>query len=307
MKILEPTDEAIHFAAEALKAGGLVGFPTETVYGIAADATNREAVLDTFRLKRRPAENPLIVHVTSLEMAEPLVLGLSERACRLAKLFWPGPLTMVLPKSALVPDEVTGGRDTVAVRAPRSPEAHAILAGAGRALTAPSANIFMGLSPTRAEHIPPEILGGLACAIDGGPCMVGVESTVLDCTGPVLKVLRPGGISQALIQGMLQEEVAADDAAGQRSPGGYKRHYSPRTPLRLVDRLGPFDSGIGFEAPQNAWQFQLPDDPDAYARALYAALYALDRMVRLELLVELPPDTAEWVAVRDRLRKAANS
>jgi len=306
MKILQPTDDAIRFAAQALKSGELIGFPTETVYGIGADATNREAILKTFALKKRPADNPLIVHVMSLAAAEPLVTGIPESAQRLAKMFWPGPLTIVLPKSDVVPMEATGGLDTVAIRVPMNPESMAILAEAGIPVTAPSANPFMGLSATRAEHIAPEILNGLACVIDGGPCLYGVESTVVDCSGPEVHILRPGGIARDLVELALGTKLVAADSSERRSPGSYKRHYSPKTPVRLVDNLGPFDSGIGFSTPQNRWQIQLPMDPSKYARELYASLYALDRMARLEILIETPPDNREWETVRDRLIKAAN-
>jgi len=304
VKILPPTDEAILFAADALRSGELIGLPTETVYGIAADAANQDAILKTFSLKGRPAENPLIVHVSSLVNAEPLVSAIPESARRLAKTFWPGPLTLVLPKSSKVPNVVTGGLDTVAIRVPRHPVALAILEAAGMALTAPSANPFMGLSPTRADHIAPDVLAGLACVVDGGPCDVGVESTVVDCSGDLVSILRPGGVSRAMIEIMLGEPVLTSAESERRSPGMYRRHYSPKTPLRLVEKLGPFDAGVGFDAPLNSRQIQLPLNPQQYARHLYESFYTLDQMARLELLVESPPKGAEWEAVWDRLKKA---
>lgn len=214
---------------------------------------------------------------------------------------------MVLRKTDRIPSEATGGLDTVAIRVPAHPVALAILQAAGTPLTAPSANEFMGLSPTRAEHISPKILEGLACVIDGGPCGVGVESTVVDCTGNEVTILRPGGISRAIIEIMLKTDIKLGAGDDHRSPGSYRRHYSPKTRVRLVDSLGPFDAGIGFNPPQNIRQIQLPADPDDYARELYASLYKLDSMGRLELLIEMPPDTMEWEAVWDRIEKASGS
>lgn len=304
MNILEPDDNAIRFAAKALKSGELVGFPTETVYGIAADATNPDAVLKTFQLKRRPAENPLIVHVPSLAEAEQLVTEIPESAKILARWFWPGPLTIVLPKSKVLPLEVTGGLDTVALRMPRHPVALAIMVETGRPLSAPSANAFMGLSPTTAQNIAPEIVKGLACVVDGGACEVGVESTVVDCCGPNVVVLRPGGISRRVIEIALGAPTSFLMPTEHRAPGMYLRHYSPLTSVRLVETLGPSDAGIGFDAPKNAFQIQLPRDPAQYAKALYSSLNSLDQMGRPELLIEFPPETDAWEAVWDRIQKA---
>lgn len=307
MKILQPTDDAIRFAAKALRNGELIGLPTETVYGIGASALDREAILKTYRLKRRPSENPLIVHVNSLAAAVDLVASIPDSAVALAKAFWPGPMTLVLPKSSVVPIEATGGLDTIAIRVPTSPEAQAVIVEAGLPVAAPSANTFMGLSPTRAEHISPEILSGLACVIDGGPCLVGLESTVIDCTGPELKILRPGSITKTLIEARTDYKVSSDDLPVHRSPGQYSRHYSPKTPIRLVEELGPLDSGICFGEPQNSFQLQLPSDPTGFARGLYSALHALDEMARLEILIEEPPQGDFWDTVWDRLNKAAGS
>jgi len=305
MKILQPTDEAIRLAAEALRSGELIGLPTETVYGIAADATNRDAVLKTFELKRRPAENPLIVHVASIADAEALVASIPESAIKLASLFWPGPLTIVLPKGGVVSELVTGGLDTVAIRVPRHPVALAILVEAGIPLSAPSANAFMGLSPTKAENIAPEVLRGLTFVIDGGACDVGVESTVVDCSESEVAILRPGGISRLMIEWALGSPVQSRVATEHRSPGMYLRHYSPRTSVRLVEELGPVDPGITFGTPQNNYQIQLPVDPAEYARSLYSSLHTLDQLNRLELLIEMPPKNDEWETVWDRIEKAA--
>jgi len=307
MKILQPTDEAIKFAARALQNGELIGLPTETVYGIGASALNSAAIRKTFDLKRRPAENPLIVHVTSLEAASNLVSSIPDAARKLAKAFWPGPMTMVLPKTSLVPDEATGGLSTVAIRVPMSPVALAILFESGLPVTAPSANMFMGLSPTQADRIAPEILSGLACVIDEGPCHFGIESTVIDCTGSDLTILRPGAITRRMIETLTGLKVSPAAAEERRSPGMYRRHYAPKTPIRFVEALGPFDAGIGFSEPQSKYQFQLPKEPAGYSQRLYSTLYSLDQMSRLQILVESPPDDPEWEAVWDRLKKATGT
>ncbi len=305
MKILSPSAESIDFAVSALHTGQLVGLPTETVYGIGANAANPEAVLKTFQLKRRPAENPLIVHVDSLESAAQLISELTEPAIKLAEAFWPGPLTLVLRKNSVIPGIVTGSLDTVAVRVPGHPVALELLRAAQLPVSAPSANAFMGLSPTRAEHIAPEILKGLSCVLDGGPCDVGVESTVIDCSSDVPAILRPGGITRAQIEGVLGQAAGRRVLSEHRSPGMYLRHYSPRTAVRLVQELDETEAGITFRAPLNSGQRQLPLSAPEYARALYATLFELDQLGQAELLIEMPPQTQEWEAVWDRIEKAA--
>ncbi|MDR3689969.1 MAG: L-threonylcarbamoyladenylate synthase [Fimbriimonas sp.] len=304
MKILAPDEIGIAFAADALRRGGLVGMPTETVYGIAAVAVNRDAVLRTFELKGRPVDNPLIVHIASADQVHLVASSFPAIARFLADAFWPGPLTLVLPKLPVVPDEVTGGLQTVAVRVPSHPVARSLIASVGLPLSAPSANAFMGLSPTRAEHVAPEIMEGLECVLDGGPCEVGLESTVVDCTGDAPIILRPGGITRSQIEitvGKLSDRATSE----RRSPGTYRRHYSPRTPLRVIERLGDADAGIVLSVdPSCPNQIRLPSDPVGYGSGLYAALYTLDRQSYGEIFVEAPPQTGEWEAVWDRLRKA---
>jgi len=306
MKILEPTEDAISEAVTALRNGWLVGLPTETVYGIAAIATDEGAVRSTFALKGRPAENPLIVHVASMRQVEAITLSIPGLAIKLAEAFWPGPMTLVLPKSSIVPDTVTGGLGTVAVRIPRHPVALRILKAVNAPLSAPSANEFMGLSPTRAEHISPRILQGLACVIDGGPCEIGVESTVVDCSSQRPAILRPGGITQEQVESVIGS-LSQFQPFERRSPGLYAKHYSPKTPLRLVSELDPTGAGIVFGEPQNQDQIQLPSDPAGFASKLYATLFELDGRGLNEILVEAPPRSNEWAAVWDRLSKAAAS
>jgi L-threonylcarbamoyladenylate synthase len=280
--------------------------PTETVYGLAADALNPAAVRATFAAKGRPADNPLIVHVLDLEGARRVAREIPEAAAKLAEAFWPGPLTLVLPKRPEVPAEVTAGLDTVAVRVPAHPVARALLKRWDGPLTAPSANLFSGLSPTRPEHLEPRLLEHVALVLDGGACEVGIESTVLDLTVDPPRILRPGGVGRSEIERVLGKPVGLlreQEDAG-RSPGTFPRHYSPRTPLVLVDRLSPDQAGLTFSAPQNKGQIQLPADPPQYARRLYDALHTLDKAGFPALHVESPPRGDEWESVWDRLRRA---
>ncbi len=304
MSILLPTDEAIDLAVQALRSGKLIGLPTETVYGIGANALDRDAVLATFRLKGRPADNPLIVHVSSLEQVQQIASSIPTFAYDLARAFWPGPLTLVLPKQPTISNEVTAGLNTVAVRVPSHPVALKILTRADIPVSAPSANTFMSLSPTRAEHIEQKIQDGLACVIDGGACEIGIESTVVDCSSTYPVVLRPGVISREQIEGVVGQ-VGNEAPRQRKSPGTYPRHYSPVTPVRIVERLERKDSGIVFSIPLNERQIQLPIDPLIAASLLYASLYALDRMNLSEILIQAPRDLPEWEAFWDRIRKAA--
>jgi len=317
--ILEASEENIARAARAIREGKLVGMPTETVYGIAADATNVAAVRQTFSVKGRPAGNPLIVHLASIEAVSDVALEFPHVARALAEAFWPGPLTLVLPKRDCIPAEVTAGLDTVAVRIPAHPVAHRLLELAVCPVSAPSANVFTRLSPTRAADIAPEIAGRLEVILDGGSCEFGIESTVVDCSSGGVRVLRLGALSSAEIQGALDRSGAdqtlahvprshdeADGSAGSafRSPGQFAKHYAPRTPLALVERLAESDVGLTFGIAKGTGQISMPLDPRAYAATLYAALATLDRIGAGRISVESPPDGPEWDAVRDRLRRA---
>ena len=295
--ILPPTPENIALAATALQRGELVGMPTETVYGLAADLWNPLALRATFAAKGRPADNPLIVHVAHLEQLDALVAEWPVDARRLAERFWPGPLTLVLPKREEVPLEATGGLDTVAVRVPAHPVALRLIDAAGTPLTAPSANPFMGLSPTRPEHVMVAAL-----VLDGGPCVVGIESTVIDLSEGEPRLLRPGGIPRAAVEATLRKTLAGK-AEARRAPGDYPRHYAPRTPVRLADRLGPHDTGLTFDGPHEG-QIRLPLDPAAYAISMYAALHRLDALGLGEIVIQAPPRAEAWEAVWDRLERA---
>lgn len=301
--ILPPTEANIRAAGEAIRRGERVGMPTETVYGIAVDATSPEAVASVFALKGRPADNPLIVHIAHLEQLSQVVKEVTKDAERLIERFWPGPLTLVLPRAATVPDAVTGGGATVAVRVPAHPVALRLIDAAERPLAAPSANAFMRLSPTRAEDVSPEIGWGLFAVLDGGPCAIGIESTVIDLTDEP-RLLRPGGVPRAQIEAALHRELAAP-AGERRSPGMYPRHYSPKVPLRLVGCLGSGDAGLTFDEPTGPDQTRMPASPAAYAIALYAALHRLEESGVEEILVQAPSQSSEWEAVRDRLERAS--
>lgn len=277
--------------------------PTETVYGLAADALNPVAVRSVFAAKSRPADNPLIVHVHSVDEVESIAAERPDSMLQLAKAFWPGPLTMVLPKRRDVPSEVTGGGNTVAVRVPAHPVALELLREVGGPICAPSANAFMALSPTRAEDVNPDLPG--FAILDGGPCQIGIESTVLDLTSGQPKLLRKGVITADAIGEVLGLRVETGDGDGEKkSPGNYPRHYAPQTPLVLVDCLAEGQPGLGFEG-NFQHQRTMPREPLAYARELYSALHDLDRLGFETIFVERPPTTPEWAAVWDRLTRAS--
>jgi L-threonylcarbamoyladenylate synthase len=233
-----PDAAALTRAADCLRRGGLVAFPTETVYGLGVHALDRAAVQRLFAAKGRPATDPLIVHIVSVEHLRDLVLSVPDAARDLAARFWPGPLTLVLPRSPQVPDEVTAGLSTVAVRVPAHPVARALLAAAGIPVAAPSANLFSRPSPTRASHVLDDLAGRIDLVVDGGPTQVGVESTVLDLSGQVPTILRPGAVSLEMLRTILPrvEWRSGEPVRGAMpSPGMLERHYSPRAPLTLYD------------------------------------------------------------------------
>lgn len=305
-KIVAATLKNIGAAAEAIKSGKLVIMPTETVYGLAADATNSAAVRKIFTAKERPTENPLIVHIADIAQLESITKDVSADAHLLAERFWPGPLTLVLPKNESVPEEVTGGLDTVAVRMPAHPVALSLIRRAGVPIAAPSANRFMKLSPTKAEHVDSVLARRVELVLDGGPAKVGVESTVVDCSGEYVRILRPGGVSRGDIEACLGHPLGQnppDDI--RRSPGMYARHYAPKATVKLVDKLGEKQAGLTFSTPENDKQIKMPKSVAAYSSVLYDNLHKLDRMRVSTIYVQQPPEGEEWEAVRDRLTKAS--
>lgn len=323
-------DHAVKRAAELLRAGELVALPTETVYGLAANALDPRAVAKIFAAKGRPAHNPLIVHIVGLDQARACVATWTPRADALARAFWPGPLTLVLPRSAAIPDLVTAGGDTVGLRWPSHPFIQAVLRECGFPLAAPSANLSNRVSPTNASHVFEQLGDALALIVDGGQSQVGIESTVLDIAAGSARVLRPGMIHAASLVAVLGEslagspEPATSPSGTLRSPGLLQKHYSPRARLILLTWADEADLNrqVGalclnrarchvlahthVPAPEGFGRVCLiPHDAEAFARALYAELHSCDAHGAETILVELPPATPEWAGVIDRLRRAA--
>ena len=334
----KPAPEGIARAADILRSGGLVAFPTETVYGLGAHALDPAAVQRVFAAKGRPAEDPLIVHVHNAEALAALSVDVPPVATALASRFWPGPLTMVVRRSAVVPREVTAGLDTVAIRVPAHPIAHALISKAAIPVAAPSANLFSRPSPTRAEHVLQDLDGRIDLLIDGGPTSVGVESTVLDVTGEVPTILRPGAVTLEMIrtvvpEARLREGAMSEPSGGMKSPGLLSRHYSPRAPLTLyegatsqviarmaADAVGIIARGqrVGVVAFNEDEFPDLPTerfflvrigserDPAAVAASLYNALRTLDTApVDLILCRTFADQSGLMTAIHDRLRRAA--
>ena len=301
-------DEDLRRAAELLRAGRLVAFPTETVYGLGANALDAEAVGRIFAAKGRPATSPLIVHVDSVEMASSLVTEWPASANALAAQFWPGPLTLVLPKTALVPDRVTAGLGTVGLRIPAHPVALALIREAGIPVAAPSANRFTELSPTTATHVREALGDRVDLVLDGGPCTVGIESTVLSLAGGVPRLLRPGMITQAQLESIIGPvELPAASHGAHAAPGMHPQHYQPKTPLFHGP---PPKEGRGAylwwnESRPSTRSVRMPSDPSAYAAALYETLHRLDAEGWDYIAVEPVPLSIEWAGIRDRLTRAA--
>jgi L-threonylcarbamoyladenylate synthase len=296
---------SISEAAEILRSGGLVAFPTETVYGLGANALDPAAIQKVFEMKGRPETSPLIVHVASVEMARGLVTEWPPLAEELARQWWPGPLTMVLPKDSRVPASVTAGLPTVGVRMPNHPLALALIQAAGVPVAAPSANRFTGLSPTSADHVK-AAFGDAVAVLDGGPCSVGIESTVVAIEGGELKLLRPGMISL----GEMEQAAAHGAGVAHPAPGMHEKHYSPRTrlilvrgPAELPDRTGAYVWRVALGPA--ARSVRMPLDAGPYASQLYRVLHQLDAENWPWIAVETPPDAPDWAAIRDRLHRAA--
>jgi L-threonylcarbamoyladenylate synthase len=296
-------------AAEILRRGGLVAFPTETVYGLGADATNRVAVRRIFEVKRRPATSPLIVHVDSEEMAREYAAQWPRAASELAERFWPGPLTLVLPKKAIIPDEVTAGLGTVGLRVPAHPVALDLIRTAGLAVAAPSANRFTQLSPTTAGHVRDSLGDAIDLILDGGSTPVGIESTVLSLVEDRPVLLRPGMISKQELEEILGDVAELGPTSGAHpSPGMHHRHYSPRTKLLLItpDERPVGGRGVVVSHRPNALDaLLLPAAPKDYAAALYATLHELDGQGLDWIAVERVPESDAWAGIRDRLARAA--
>jgi L-threonylcarbamoyladenylate synthase len=326
-----PDETAIARAAECLRGGGLVAFPTETVYGLGVHALDASAVRRLFDAKGRPATDPLIVHVPDVQALAALVEIVPATAMALAGRFWPGPLTLVLRRSRLVPDEVTAGLDTVAIRVPAHPVARALLEAAAIPIAAPSANLFSRPSPTRASHVLEDLDGRIDLVIDGGATTVGVESTVLDLSRQPPTILRPGAVTLEMLRPLVSDVRLAEPSpsgGAMPSPGLLEKHYSPRAPLTLyaganaidallrdADEAQAHGSRVGVlvgagdvdAARQRAWVVcEIGPDAEAIARGLYAALRELDTAgVDVILARAFPIEGGLGVAIHDRLRRAA--
>lgn len=289
-------------AADLLRQGRLVAIPTETVYGLAADATQEEAIRMVFALKGRPADHPLIVHLGEASWAAHwgVLPPLFER---LAERFWPGPLTMVVPRLARVSSLITGGQDTVALRMPRHPLTLETLLALGQPVVAPSANRFGHTSPTRAEHVRAEFPE--LDVLDGGPCPVGLESSIVDLSGPQPRLLRPGQLSRVTLE-EVTGPLASFEAGAPRVPGALDRHYAPRTLTRWDDGQQPAGrwGWLGFSSRRATAEALMPNSAEAYGARLYAALRELDEAGLEVIVVERPPQDSDWEAVLDRLRRA---
>ena len=302
-------------AAQILRAGGLVAFPTETVYGLGADASNAKAVSRLYAVKRRPATHPVIIHFASPKDALSWASGVPESAHQLAKRCWPGPLTLILKRSPLAQDFVTGGQTTVGLRVPSHPVARQLLKEFAGGIAAPSANRFGRVSPTTAAHVREDLGQDVDQVLEGAAGEVGIESTILDLSSGAPVLLRPGHVSREELKRILKSEILDPTSASPRHSGGLERHYAPRTPARLVpthalDReisaLKERVAVLAFSRPDERVDYwlRMPREPQAYAQRLYAALRELDGAGCERILVETPPESAEWAAVRDRLKRA---
>jgi L-threonylcarbamoyladenylate synthase len=323
---LAPGEDVIQRAAAVIRAGGLVAFPTETVYGLGSNALDAKAVERIFAAKGRPTRNPIIVHVLGASAGRELAAAWPSAAGRLADRYWPGPLTLVLPRTDRVPDAVTAGGPTVALRAPAHPVAQALLGASGVPIAAPSANRSTRLSPTRAEHVLAGLDGLIDLVLDGGPTAGGLESTVIDVTDDPPRLLRPGLVPPAEIARVvgaldMAASVAPAGDAVLRSPGTMSRHYAPGTAVEChegpaIDRVaGLCRQGLRvawipwgnapIESLRGATIVVLPPDASAYGAELYAVLHDLDAQGLDRIVVELPPVADDWLAVRDRLLRAS--
>ena len=319
-RIVPATTAAIADAAAALRAGDLVAFPTETVYGLGADAANAQAVRRIFAAKGRPADHPVIVHLATAAHAADWARAMPEPARRLAAAFWPGPLTLILPRAPHVSDLLTGGQDSVGLRVPSHPVARDLLAAFGGGIAAPSANRFGRISPTTAAHVADDLGGAVALILDGGACPVGIESTIVAFTDDEPVLLRPGGIGIDLLARVLGRAPRAPDAAAPRASGTLASHYAPRTPAVLIapralraeiaqfdehdERVAVLARTVVRPAEFSDLWISAPAAAAGYAHDLYANLRALDAADADVIAIEAVPDDDAWLAVRDRLARA---
>ena len=317
MFLSECTAEMISNAAQTLKDGALVAFPTETVYGLGADATSAKAVARIYEVKGRPADHPLIVHIASMDSIGDWAIDIPEYAIKLARDYWPGPMTLILKRSELAQDFITGNQNTVGLRVPAQPIALALLKEfaklGGKGIAAPSANRFGAVSPTTAAAVMDELIPFLNIDVDrildGGPCLVGVESTIIDCTKPAPQILRPGAITKEMIEETTGLAVVSEGKTEIRVSGALDSHYSPKAQV-VINAMA--ESGEGFIAlatittPNGAIRLAAPNTVEQYARDLYAALREGDARELTKIAVILPEGDGLAEAIRDRITKAAH-
>jgi L-threonylcarbamoyladenylate synthase len=324
VRVVRATQVEIETAVQALRDGELVAFPTETVYGLGANAQNPAAVRKIFEVKGRPPNHPVIVHLDSPRYLHRWVREVPDSATRLAEAFWPGPLTMVMPRAPNVHDVITGGQDTIAIRVPAHPMAQQLLTAFGGGIAAPSANRYGRLSPTRAEHVREELGETIRVILDGGECQIGLESTIVsfESSGTV-RLLRPGSVTAAQMRGVVGELLVGADRVSPRVPGSVPAHYAPSTALTIVpsgeiDAQADAASSGGRRVAVLAQRLPLRSHkyvtwinagrrPESYGRDLYTNLRTLDKAGCLRILVQDVPEGERWEAIRDRLLRAATS
>ncbi|HEY4340191.1 MAG TPA: L-threonylcarbamoyladenylate synthase [Steroidobacteraceae bacterium] len=321
VKVVRASQVDIDAAVQALRDGDLVAFPTETVYGLGANAQNPAAVRKIFEAKGRPLNHPVIVHLDSPKFLHRWVSEVPDAASRLAERFWPGPMTLVMPRATNVHDIVTGGQDTVAIRVPSHPMAQQLLTAFGGGIAAPSANRYGRLSPTRAEHVRDELGDVVRMVLDGGESQIGLESTIVACEGDKVRLLRPGAVTAAQLREVVPDLIIGADMFSSRVPGSLPSHYAPTTPMSVVpsgeiDAQAAAASSGGTRIAVLAQRLPLKSHayvtwvnagrrPEQYAHDLYANLRALDTAGCQQILVQDVPEGERWDAVRDRLMRAA--
>ena len=308
---------------QALRNGELVAFPTETVYGLGANAQNPAAVRKIFEAKGRPPNHPVIVHLDDPRFLHRWVRDVPQAAARLAEAFWPGPLTMVMPRAANVHDVITGGQDTIAIRVPSHPMAQQLLTAFGGGIAAPSANRYGRISPTRAEHVREELGDAVQVILDGGECQLGLESTIVAFESDGLRLLRPGSVTAAQLRAVVGDIFIGAGAESPRVPGSPPTHYAPTTPMTIVPagevdaqadaasaggrRVAVLAQRLPLRAHKYVTWVNAGRRPENYARDLYAHLRTLDKAGCQQILVQAVPDGERWEAVRDRLLRAATN
>ncbi|MGH8150480.1 MAG: L-threonylcarbamoyladenylate synthase [Steroidobacteraceae bacterium] len=322
VRVVRASQVEIDAAVQVLRDGGLVAFPTETVYGLGANAQNPAAVRRIFAAKGRPADHPVIVHLDSPRYLHRWVREVPQAATKLAERFWPGPLTIVMPRAASVHDIVTGGQDTIAVRVPSHPMAQQLLTAFGGGIAAPSANRYGRLSPTRPDHVRDELGDAVRIILDGGECHIGLESTIVACEGPRVRVLRPGAVTASELRATVGELLIGPDASSPRVPGSTPSHYAPATPTAVVPsgeidaqaaalseggrRIAVLAQRLPLKAHKYVTWINAGRRPEQYAQDLYANLRTLDKAGCQQILVQDVPLDERWDAARDRLLRAAS-